>query len=74
MRGVKYPMTKRKTAITSWDELPIVLTPEDVARLLNMSESNVRKMFRNGIIPAKKVGELWRTTRETLEVYINEKV
>lgn len=72
MRGIKYPMAKRKVAITSWEELPIVLTPEDVARLLSMSESNVRKMFRNGVIPAKKVGELWRTTREKLEVYVNE--
>lgn len=48
-----------------------VLTVEEVAELLKIQPATVRKLFRAGELPGRKVGRDWRTTREALESYMN---
>ncbi len=37
-----------------------LLTPREVALMLNISEYTVRDYARRGIIPARKIGKMWR--------------
>jgi excisionase family DNA binding protein len=43
-----------------------VLDVEGAAELLGMSEEAVRRLCRQGRIPARKVGREWRFNREKL--------
>lgn len=48
------------------NELPPVLTTEQVAQLLGLSAFTIREYARAGKIPAKKVGKAWRFSRGAL--------
>lgn len=43
-----------------------ILSAQDVATLLNLSEQTVRRLFRDGEIPGRRVGKAWFTTRRQL--------
>jgi excisionase family DNA binding protein len=47
-------------------ELPQVLGPAQVAEWLEMSESGVRRLAAQGVIPGRKIGKLWRFNRDAL--------
>lgn len=55
---------------TSWDDVPIILDVATVALILGMPYETVRKFVQNGIIPASKVGSLWRITKKSLMEYL----
>lgn len=46
------------------------LTPEQAAKLLNLSAYTVRAYARRGIIPAHKVGRTWRFSKADLEEWV----
>lgn len=46
--------------------LPSVLTVEEVAELLRVTENNVRKLISEGKIPAVRVGRVLRIYRDEL--------
>jgi putative molybdopterin biosynthesis protein len=48
-----------------------LLTPEEVAKILDISEYTVKEMLREGEIPGKKVRGKWRVKQEDLRDYIN---
>ena len=55
------------------DELPApLLKPADVARVLNVTVTQVYTLMRSGDLPALKIGKkgVWRVSRETLEAYL----
>ena len=53
--------------------MPTCLGPKEVAARLGVSERRAQSLFREGAIPAFRVGEkLWRTTGENVEAYIAE--
>jgi excisionase family DNA binding protein len=55
------------------DELPApLLKPADVARVLNVTVTQVYTLMRSGDLPALKIGKkgVWRVSRETLEEYL----
>jgi excisionase family DNA binding protein len=55
------------------DELPApLLKPADVARVLNVTVTQVYTLMRSGDLPALKIGKkgVWRVSRETLETYL----
>jgi excisionase family DNA binding protein len=55
------------------DELPApLLKPADVARVLNVTVTQVYTLMRSGELPALKIGKkgVWRVSRETLEAYL----
>ncbi len=57
------------------DELPApLLKPAEVARVLNVTVTQVYTLMRSGDLPALKIGKkgVWRVSRETLEAYLAE--
>ena len=50
-----------------------LLTTEDVAELLQMSERSVYRYLHNGELEAAKVGGEWRIKQEDLDKFIEEK-
>jgi excisionase family DNA binding protein len=53
---------------------PPLLKPADVARVLNVTVTQVYTLMRSGDLPALKIGKkgVWRVSRETLEAYIEQ--
>lgn len=49
-----------------------VMTAEEVAEYLKCSKNHVQKMARDGKIPARKVGYLWRFSRTVLEQWMRD--
>jgi excisionase family DNA binding protein len=48
---------------TDWNQLPLLLTTEEVADLLRVHINTVKTMVRAGKLPAVKVGRAWRIKR-----------
>ncbi len=55
------------------DEQSDVLTIAEVARYLKLHELTVRRLAREGELPAFKVGRQWRIKRDLLESWIEER-
>lgn len=53
---------------------PRFLRPEDVAKVLSITVSQVYTLMRSGQMPAVKIGKrgVWRVSTDALEVYIGE--
>ena len=49
-----------------------VLTVQETASLLKTSKQQVRKMIREDILPAVKVGREWRVSEDYLEEFISQ--
>jgi excisionase family DNA binding protein len=49
-----------------------LLTPEDVARILRMTEYTVREKLKNGEIQGFKLGGRWKVRPEALRKYIEQ--
>ncbi len=49
-----------------------LLKPAEVARVLNVTVTQVYTLMRSGDLPALKIGKkgVWRVSRETLEAYL----
>jgi excisionase family DNA binding protein len=58
---------------TRFDELPEMLTIAEVAEYLKLHELTVRRLAREGELPAFKVGRQWRIKRKLLESWIEER-
>jgi excisionase family DNA binding protein len=55
------------------DDLPPpLLKPADVARVLNVTVTQVYTLMRSGDLPALKIGKkgVWRVSRDTLDQYL----
>ena len=50
-----------------------MLTITEVAKYLKLHELTVRRLAREGELPAFKVGRQWRIKRNLLEGWINER-
>ena len=58
------------------DDLPApLLKPAEVARVLNVTVTQVYTLMRSGDLPALKIGRkgVWRVSRETLEAFLAER-
>lgn len=42
--------------ITSYDQLPLVLTVQDVARVLELGVGMVYELLRSGELPSRRIG------------------
>jgi len=51
-----------------------IMTIEEVARYLSLHELTVRRLAREGEIPAFKVGRQWRVKKELLDRWIEQEV
>ncbi len=50
---------------------PEVLTPADVARVLNVSEADVIAAIESGDLNGKKIGQSYRITRTALDAFLD---
>lgn len=63
-------MGRPAKTIMSWDKLPVLLSVEQVATLLQISVEAVRKQIRNGRIRATRIdGTQYRVSREWLKAW-----
>lgn len=53
------------------DDLPELLTPEQVAEYLQISLTSLMRLLRRKELPGIKVGSLWRIRKERLLAYID---
>lgn len=56
--------------IKSWDTLPLTLTAEDTAAILNTSRESIYDMFAVNAIPTITVGKRKRVPREALRKWM----
>jgi len=61
------------TTTTAGEEMPDMLTIAEVAKYLKLHELTVRRLAREGELPAFKVGRQWRIKRDLLEAWIEER-
>ena len=54
-------------------EFPQIMTIADVAEYLGLHELTVRRLAREGAIPALKLGRQWRIKRDLLEQWIADR-
>jgi excisionase family DNA binding protein len=69
-------MTEESKLVISSDEsanLPDMLTIAEVAKYLKLHELTVRRLAREGELPAFKVGRQWRIKRDLLEDWIQSR-
>jgi excisionase family DNA binding protein len=55
------------------EEMPDMMTIAEVAKYLKLHELTVRRLAREGELPAFKVGRQWRIKRDLLETWIAER-
>jgi excisionase family DNA binding protein len=54
-------------------QFPPIMTIADVADYLGLHELTVRRLAREGAIPALKLGRQWRVKRDLLEKWIENR-
>lgn len=65
-------MAKKVIYYRDWDELPIILTLEQVAILLNITFATASRWARAGKIPAVKVVDEWRVEKQAIQNMFNQ--
>lgn len=64
-----------KRPVKDWKNLPDLLNTQTVALILNVCEASVRRMCREGTIPAYKLGpRLWRISKAELMEHLGVRV
>jgi excisionase family DNA binding protein len=56
---------------SNWDEVPLLLTVEEVAGLLRLHQNSVKRLLREGKLAGIKAGRAWRIRREALLAFLN---
>ena len=64
------PQTNQPVQGTSGTTLPELLTPENVAQYLNVTEEDVMAAINAGDLKARKIGSAYRITREALDDFL----
>lgn len=62
----------RAIIIKNASELPLVLTPKNVADLLSVSRNTAYSLFHTEGFPSIKVGKQYRISRDRFFVWLNE--
>lgn len=65
-------MSKAPYTAAEYDELPEVLTSDQVARVISASPAQVRRWAYEGVIPGRQFGTRWRFSKTVLEQLIRE--
>lgn len=60
-------MRKKPIYYRDWAQMPLVLTPEEVALILSLNVQTVRKYARDQTIPSIKVGKSHRFDRKVIQ-------
>ncbi|UDQ99299.1 helix-turn-helix domain-containing protein [Lentisphaerota bacterium WC36G] len=65
-------MSKKKTKAKQNIKLGAFYSTEEVADMLGFNEKCIRKIFREGTIPANKIANKWRCTGAALWNYFEQ--
>ena len=57
----------------SKEDFPLIMTISEVAEYLGLHELTVRRLAREGQLPALKLGRQWRVKRDLLEKWIEQR-
>lgn len=63
-------MRKKSIYYRNWEQMPVVLRPDEVAVLLGENVQTIRKFAREGTIPGAKIGKKWYFERDTVKKII----
>lgn len=63
-------MLAKAKCITSWSQVKLLLTLNEVAFILDVSHEQARRLCAKGDIPATKVGSEWRVEKTKLQAYL----
>ena len=55
------------------EDYPLIMTIAEVSEYLGLHELTVRRLAREGAIPALKLGRQWRVKRDLLETWIENR-
>lgn len=65
---------KKYNYYRDWDELPLLLTLEQCAVILNMSYEMTRRWARTGVLPAVKIESTWRVSKDKLRDFFEKEI
>lgn len=54
------------------EDFPAIMTISEVAQYVNMHELTVRRLAREGQLPALKLGRQWRIKKDLLEKWLEK--
>lgn len=54
------------------EEADAVMTVSEVSAFLKLGESTVYRLAKNGKLPGRKVGGVWRFSRKKLDDWLNQ--
>ena len=66
-------MSGRFNPPKSWEEVPVVIDLVYVANVFRMSYEHIKKLAREGKLPAFKLGDSWYMQKQDLIGYIEQK-
>ena len=55
------------------EDFPLIMTISEVAEYLGLHELTVRRLAREGQLPALKLGRQWRVKKDLLEKWIEQR-
>lgn len=58
---------------TEWGRVPLLLTIDQAAILLQCTPENLRKLCRQGKVPAMQLGSEWRISKDSIRAQLQEK-
>lgn len=53
-----------------WTDYPLVLNSELAAKLIGVHLNTIKKLAKNGEIPARRIGRNWRYSRDELREWL----
>lgn len=67
--------TRTSEKVTSWDQLPLMLSPEEMAALYGVSQKTISRWQRDGHIPPPVVsaGHVRRWDREIVKQHLERR-
>lgn len=57
---------------TSYDNLPLVLTPKQAASVLNIGKNNIYELLRCGTVHSVRVGGQYRIQKESIKQLLRQ--
>lgn len=62
--------SKKVTEYTSFEQLPLVLSVEQLATVLGVGINNAYQLVRNGSVYSVQIGRQYRIPKNALEAYL----
>ena len=67
-------MINRNRTITNWDELPLFLSVDLVATMLDVNRETVKRWLQNGTLKGFKIGKNWYIARDQFKLFTEARV